>query len=68
MHDKNGKPINEGDFVRISTFINGEQRSVVAQVIKTKPDVETCNVYLGVPYRTLAIREEYANAKDVEVV
>ena len=68
MHDKNGKEIHVDDFVRLTTYINGEQRSVVAQVLVTKPGSDTCNVYVGVPYRSLAIREEYANAKDVEVV
>ena len=68
MHDKNGKLINVDDFVRLTTYINGEQKQVVAQVLKTNPSVDSCNIYLGVPYRSLMIREEYANAKDVEVV
>ena len=68
MHDKNGKVIHVDDFVRVTTWVNGEQKQIVAQVLATKPDMDSCNVYLGVPYRSLAIREEYASAKDVEVV
>lgn len=68
MHDKNGKPITVDAFVKLTTYINGEQRTVVAQVLKTVPGADTCNVYVGVPYRTLAIRKEYANAKNLEVV
>lgn len=68
MHDKNGKPINVGDFVRHTTYVNGAQKTVVAQVVTTNPGAESCNVYLGVPYIGPKIREEYANAKDVEVV
>jgi hypothetical protein len=68
MHDKNGKEIKLNSFVKLKTYIHGEQRDVVAQVIKLKPESDSCNVYVGVPYPTLAIREEYTNAKDVEVV
>ena len=68
MHDKNGVEIKVGSFVKAKTYVNGEQAFVVAQVIKTKPNSETCNVYIAVPYTSVVIREEYANAKDIEVV
>lgn len=68
MHDKNGKEITLNAFVKLRTYIQGEQRDVVAQVIKLNPGATSCNLYVGVPYPTLAIREEYTNASDVEVV
>lgn len=69
MHDKNGKLIEKGAFVKLTTYINGELREIVGQVLQTKPEAaSSCNVYIGVPYPSLRIREEYANAKDVEVV
>lgn len=68
MHDKNGTPIHEGDYVKLSTYVDGAPKIVIAQVLKCKADAETCNLYVGVPYRTLAIREEYATAGSVEVV
>lgn len=68
MHDKNGKEIHVDDFVRLTTYINGEQKQVVAQVLSVKPGSDSCDVYVGVPYRSLVIRQEYATAKDVECV
>lgn len=68
MHDKNGKEIHVGDFVKHEIYIQNEARVVVSQVIRCLGETNTCNLYLGVPYQTLAIREEYATANRVEVV
>jgi hypothetical protein len=68
MHDKHGKEIKQGAFVKLKTYVNGEHVTVVAQVAATLPGRDTCNVYVAVPYVGVKIREEYANAKDVEVV
>lgn len=68
MHDKNGTRIVDGAFVKLTTYVAGEQRTVVAQVIQTKPGSDTCNLSVAVPYPTIAVREEWATAKDVEVV
>jgi hypothetical protein len=68
MHDKNGVEIKVGSFVKARTYVNGEQAFVVAKVIATKPGAKSCNVYIAVPYTSVVIREEYANAGDVEVV
>lgn len=66
-HDKNGTLLKVGDFVKHKTYIADKEQGVVAQVLAINAGT-TCNVYLGVPYPTTAIRQEYANADKLEKI
>jgi len=66
VHDKNGAPLAEGDFVKVETY--GKPATTIAKIIRTNPGPDTCNLYVGVPYATLAIREEWQTASKVEKI
>lgn len=68
MHDKHGTPLQDGDFVKHETWINGGKRVIVAEVVRSNPAADSCNLTLAVPYATVAVREETATARLVEKV
>jgi hypothetical protein len=64
MHDKNGKPIVEGAYVKLK--VGPEDK--VGLVTKTEPGASTCNIYVQVMIPSFTTTGLYANASDVEVV
>jgi hypothetical protein len=66
MHDKNGKEIHVGDYVRVEAAYLGGKK--IGQVTKLHPGATTCNVEVGIMVPTVMVSTQVATAGEMEIV
>lgn len=68
MHDKNGKEIKVGDFVKVPAQSWDGNVTRVGQVTALSPGATSCNVTANVMVPSVVVSPRTLNAADLEVV